>query len=180
MISKRKSMTAEAAVYRYTLGSVAIDDQAVFLRRSPRRFFRSQVERWRQRGLLNRVRAGCAVLLAMVAPILTTWYFSLALVSNVWYSTGTLREFYWFSLGVFAVFVTWNCGFRSRRIPLARLQDGVSAAGERTIRLPVRSLGRWSTIVRLGAAPKLVFVRGEDRDQAVSTLERYGIDVRCA
>lgn len=158
-------------------GTVSLEADALVLRRSWVRRLRSQILRWRQGGPLRRLFAVLSVVVTLSMPVVIVWYLALALLVDPWWAAGPTDDLYFGAIGGLFVITILYRSLRPRKIPLSRLEDGVSKSGPRTLHLPADAFGRLQSLVRLWTRPTITFVRSEDRDRLVSHLEERGVDV---
>lgn len=158
-------------------GTVSLEEDALVLRRSWVRRLRSQILRWRHGGPLRRLFAVLSVLVTLSMPVVIAWYLALVLLVDPLWTAGSIDDLYFGVIGGLFVITILYRSLRPRKIPLSRLEDGVSKSGPRTLHLPADAVGRLQSILRLWTRPTITFVRSEDRDRLVSHLEERGVDV---
>lgn len=152
-------------------GTVTIDDDALVVRRSPRRFLRSQVVRVRDGRLVHRFGAAVSIASIVLVPL-----FVFEATVDLLGATSVVEALIagciiaaW--LGV-AVTVT----VFDRRVPLERLRRGITAHGRYGIELPSDAVPRWGP-VRLAGFPWVMFVRPDDRDAMLEELASRDVPV---
>lgn len=162
--------------YPYTFGSVAVDGQSLVFRRSPGRFFRSQLARLRQPTLFEKLTAVVTVVGFLLLPVISVQSFYLAVLSDAWYARGPVETVYFLASGLLGTVVLWDMGFHDRRLPFDRL-DGITTSGKRSIRLSVGSYDRIRTLGVQGVDPSFTMVRTGDRERLVTHLAAAGFSV---
>jgi hypothetical protein len=168
-------MATRPDTIRYQNGVVEIDDREVVFRKSPRLFLGSQVELWRTGRPTNRIEAVLRTLFAVLLPVATLYYFYLAFVSDVWWATGLYRQVQWTGTGLLFVFSTWETFFRSIRVPLDRLDDGVRVESDRSLRFSRDAFGWYDRFKAWGTGGlKVTFPGQAHRDRAAALLDREG------
>ena len=166
-------MAGRADPLRYRSGYVEIDTEGLLFRKSPRYFLANQRVRWRKGGT-SRVKAAGAVFGVMAAPIVVVWSVVYALQSPLFTTVDR-------ALVVFPALVTiialWNQLFRNRRVPFDRLEDGITVQGPRSLRLSPGALSWWRSLGDMAEGQKVTFLDTTDRNRAVRSLERHGVDI---
>lgn len=169
-------MTTTGRTYPYTMGTVELAPDAFVLRRSPARFLRSQLARFRRPSRFDRIVAGATLLSGLFLPVITVRSFHLVFVSSEPYQSAPMDVIFPLFTGVLGLLVMWE-GVRDRRTPLDQLTAGVETRGKRTIRLPVSPHSTWRRLGLPAADPEVTLVRRRDRERLISRLAAAGVPV---